>query len=97
METETLTIKFDGQSHQVDVQTFVYSVLNFTTVVKEANSKSGGKPLNINIKAPEKGSLLVHLVTETVNNQTLLNGSNLLGSVIVIVGGLYKVHQSISG
>ena len=97
METEALTIKFNGQSHQVDVQTFVYSVLNFATVVKEANSKSGGNPLNINIKAPEKGSLLVHLVTETVNNPTLLNCTKLLSGVIVIVGGLYKVHQFISG
>lgn len=97
METETLTIKFDGQSHQVDVQTFVYSVLNFTTVVKEANSKSGGSPLNIHIKAPEKGSLLVHLVTETVNDQTLLNGGTLLSSVIVTVGALYNVHKFVSG
>lgn len=54
MEQETLTIKFDGQNHQVDVQTFVYSVINFTTVIKEANKKNGGNPININIKAPEK-------------------------------------------
>lgn len=97
MEQETLTIKFDGQNHQVDVQTFVYSVLNFTTVIKEANKKNGGNPININIKAPEKGSLLVDLVTNTINNQTLLNGGNLLSSAIVITGGLYSLHKFISG
>ncbi len=97
MEQETLTIKFDGQNHQVDVQTFVYSVLNFTTVVKEANKKNGGNPININIKAPEKGSLLVDLVTNAVNNPTLLNGTTILSSTIVIVGGVYQLHKFISG
>lgn len=97
MEQETLTIKFDGQNHQVDVQTFVYSVLNFTTVIKEANKRNGGNPININIKAPEKGSLLVDLVTNAVNNPTLLNGGNLLSSAIVITGGLYSLHKFVSG
>lgn len=97
MEQETLTIKFDGQNHQVDVQTFVYSVLNFTTVIKEVNKKSGGSPININIKAPEKGSLLVDLVTNAVNNPTLLNGTTILASTIVIVGGVYRLHKFISG
>ena len=97
MEQETLTIKFDGQNHQVDVQTFVYSVLNFATVVKEANKKNGGNPININIKAPEKGSLLVDLVTNAVNNPTLLNGTTMLASTIVIVSGVYGLHKFISG
>lgn len=97
MEQETLTIKFDGQNHQVDVQTFVYSVLNFATVIKEANKKNGGNPININIKAPEKGSLLVDLVTNAVNNPTLLGGAAILSSTITIVGGLYKLHKFISG
>ncbi|PJC81129.1 hypothetical protein CO009_00225 [Candidatus Shapirobacteria bacterium CG_4_8_14_3_um_filter_35_11] len=97
METETLTIKFDGQWHQVDVQTFVYSVVNFATVVKEANRKNGGQPISINVKATEKGSLLIDLVATTVNNQTLLNGLTMLAGTIAIVGGLYKFHKFISG
>jgi len=97
MEQETLTIKFDGQNHQVDVQTFVNSVLNFVIVIKEANKKNGGNPININIKAPKKGSLLVDLVTNAINNPTLLNGTTILASTIVIVGGVYGLHKFISG
>lgn len=97
MEQETLTIKFDGQNHQVDVQTFVYSVLNFTTVIKEANKKNGGNPININIKAPEKGSLLVDLVTNAINNPTLLSSTTVLASTMSIVGGVYQLHKFISG
>lgn len=97
METETLTVKFDGQSHQVDVQTFVYSVLNFTTVIREANKKNGGDVLNINIKAPEKGSLLVDIVTNAINNPSLLSGTTILASTFVIVEGLYRLHNFISG
>ena len=97
MEQETLTIKFDGQNHQVDVQTFAYSVLSFTTVIKEANKKNGGNPININIKAPEKGSLLVDLVTNAINNPTLLSSTTVLASTINIVGGVYALHKFISG
>lgn len=97
MEQETLTVKFDGQEHQVDVQTFAYSVLNFATVIKEANKKVTGNPIEINIKAPEKGSVLVDLVTKVTSDPTLINGLSTGADVVTVVAGLYGVHKFISG
>jgi hypothetical protein len=101
MEQETLLVKFDGQSHQVDVQTFSYSVLNLATVIKEANKKLGGKPMQIHIKAPEKGSLLVNLIATVTNNPNLPglipDSVGFIADVVTVVGGLYKFHGFISG
>lgn len=97
MEQETLTVKFDGQEHQVDVQTFAYSVLNFATVIKEANKKVTGSPIEINIKAPEKGSVVVDLITKVVQDPTLINGLSTGADVVTVVAGLYGVHKFISG
>lgn len=100
MEQHTLTLRFDGQEHQVDVQTFAYSVLNFATVVKETNRKLDGSILDINIRAPEKGSLIVNLITTaSTTTQTLLDGHAMAyaADLVTTVGGLYGLHKFING
>ena len=100
MEQETLTVKFDGQQHQVDLQTFANSVLNFASVLKEANRKLGGDSIKIEIKAPEKGSLLVDIVTTITSTTTSIfsqNNTAYVASLIEVVGGLYGVHKFITG
>lgn len=97
MEQETLTVKFDGQEHQVDVQTFAYSILNFATVIKETNKKVTGSPIEINIKAPEKGSVLVDLVTKVTQDPTLISAISTGADVVTVVAGMYGLHKFISG
>ncbi len=98
MDSETLIVRFDGQQHQVDVQTFAHSVLNFATVIKEANRKVTGSPIEINIKAPEKGSVIVALVTQVVQDPSLLTSAiGPAADVVTVVGGLYGMHAFISG
>lgn len=98
MEQEILTVKFGGQDHQVDLQTFAYSVLNFAAVIKEVNKNIAGKPISIDIKAPEKGSLIVHLIAKITENQTLIPETiDHMASIVEVVGGLYGFHKFISG
>lgn len=97
MEQETLVVKFGGQTHQVDIQTFAYSVLNFATVIRETNKKISSKPIDITIKAPKEGSVLVEIVTTISNINSLLPEMNNIGDLIVVVGGLYGLHKFVSG
>ena len=94
---ETITLKFGGQTHQVDVQTFAYSVLNFATVIKETNKSLGGKPLEINIKAPKEGSVLVDLVTTANQINNLIPNVSNVAALMTVVGGVYGVHKFVSG
>lgn len=98
MSQETLTVRFDGQNHQVDVQTFAYSVLNLATVIKEANKKLGGRPMQIHVKAPERGSLIVDLIAIATNNPTLIPDSvEFIANAVEIVGSLYGLHRFLAG
>lgn len=98
MEQEILTVKFDGQNHQIDVQTFAYSVLNFATVIKETNKKLDSGIVDIHIKAPERGSVIVQLLTTVTQNPTLLPHSvSFVADLVETVGGLYALHKFISG
>ncbi len=99
MEQEILTVRFDGQNHQIDVQTFAYSVLNFATVIKETNKKLDSGKVDIHIKAPERGSVVVQLLTTVIQQEgTLLpHQVAFVGELVTAVGGLYKLHQFVSG
>lgn len=98
MQQETLTVKFGGQSHQVEIQTFAYSVLNFATVVKQTNLRLGGRPLDIHIKAPKEGSVIVDIITTLTQNNSLIPDSvEFIANLVGAVGGLYALHIFVSG
>lgn len=98
MEQEILTVRFDGQNHQIDVQTFAYSVLNFATVIKETNKKLDTGIVDIHIKAPERGSVVVQLLTTVTQDPTLIPHSvSFVADLVETVGGLYGLHMFISG
>ncbi len=101
MPQETLTVKFGGQAHQVDVQTFALSVLNFATVIKEINRQLGSTPVDIHIKAPSEGSVLVDLIataTTTASHiDSLLPDIPRFVNLITVVGAMYGLHKFVSG
>lgn len=98
MQEEKLNVKFGGQAHQVEIQTFAYSVLNFATVFKQSNQKLGGRPLDIHIRAPKKGSVIVDVIAMLTQNQTLIPDSmDFLANTVEVVGGLYAFHHFTSG
>jgi len=55
-------IKFDGQTHQVDAQVLISSLIHTTNIVQELNKYlDSGRKIEIKVKALEKGSFLIHL------------------------------------
>ncbi|MEG0072757.1 MAG: hypothetical protein RR692_06185, partial [Raoultibacter sp.] len=58
MAETKVTIKFDGQSHQVDINTFTKVLLNYATVIQAAADEAGiDDPVSVCITATEPGSL----------------------------------------
>jgi len=98
MQQESLTVKFGGQSHQVEVQTFAYSVLNFATVLKEANKRLGGRPIDIHIKSPQEGSVLVELLTTVLDSNSIIPQSiDFIANIVEVTAGIYALHKFTSG
>ena len=62
-------LKFDGQINQIDANILINSLIHTTNVIQEINRYlDSGKRIEIKVKAPEKGSFLIHLnLVETID------------------------------
>lgn len=97
------TIKFDGESHQIDANVLISFLLHTSTIIHEINRRlDNDRKIEVKINALERGSFLVHIeLVETVieSLKNLFNGGyvNHAGSVIAIVVGLIQLKQFLQG
>lgn len=96
-------IKFDGEKHQIDANLLVNNLIHTTSIIQEINRNlDSGKKIDIQIKALEKGSFLIHidLVESTFENlKNLLTRENIeiAGSVIGTFVGLIELKKFLKG
>lgn len=99
-----IKIKFGGESHMIDSNTLINSLIHFTNVVQEANNElAPDRKVDIKIKANKEGSFEVEmaLVSSTVIDvvKSVFSADNVtyvsaLGSV---VGGIYATAKFLLG
>ncbi|GEM_PF-6264320 len=83
-----MTFTFEGQSHQVDVETLTSSLIVFSNTLKHINLElNTNKQIEIKIIALRPGSFLVDILLSVINNDDLF-------STIAIVG---RVGGAVSG
>jgi hypothetical protein len=96
-------IKFDGEKHQIDANLLVNNLIHTTSIIQEINRNlDSGKKIDIQIKALEKGSFLIHidLIESTLENlKNLLTKDNiaLASSVIGTFIGLIELKKFLKG
>lgn len=74
MDEKRIQIKFEGQSHQIDVNTLASSLVIFSETLKEINSElRTGKNIDIKIEALAPGSFEIHTIVSAVNGNDLLS------------------------
>jgi len=87
-DEEKLKIKFEGQTHQIDVKTLTSSLVVFSEALKEINSELGtGKSVDIKIEALRPGSFEVHAIVSAINSNDLLGAISTAGSVATLAIG----------
>lgn len=102
---EELTLKFDGNSHQIEANSFINIFLNFVSLIQNVNLEfDETKKINIVINAsPKKGSFILDLIITTSSN--LDNLSNLFkkdnieyaANLVSIITGVIGVAQFLKG
>lgn len=102
MAETTVTVKFDGQAHQVDVNTFTQVILDYSKVLQAAADVAGIEdPVKICINATAPGSLdvVMSVIAETVPSalQFLSDNKDGLEAAVLIASGLYGFKQKIAG
>ena len=104
IEAEDIKIKFDGQTHQIEANTLINSLLHFTTVVQEINKDlKTNKNVEIKINALPEGSFLVHFTLEATSvlqeaiDMFAGHKATALASLITITGGVYTIAKFLKG
>ena len=96
IDSNNFKIKFDGQTHQVDAQVLISSLVHTTTIIQELNRHlDSGKKIEIKVKALEKGSFLIHLeLLETAleSLKTMFTKENII-VVSALITGLVALIQ----
>lgn len=86
-----MMIKFEGQTHQVDVNTLTSSLMVFSESLKEINKNLGsGKNIEIKIEALNPGSFEVHTIVTAICENNLLTAISTVGGVAGAIGMTYK-------
>lgn len=100
---DDIKIKFDGDTHQIDANTLINSLLHFTNITQEVNKELGtDRKIEIKINALKEGSFLVHILLqssliEAVGNMFTKENLEIAGSIVTVVGGLYGAAKFLKG
>jgi len=103
VDSNNFKIKFDGQTHQIDAQVLISSLIHTTTVIQELNRHlDAGKKIEIKVKALEKGSFLIHLeLLETAleSLKTMFTKENIIVVSSIITGfvALIQLKKHLKG
>ncbi len=83
-------LKFDGEINQIDANILINSLIHTTNVIQEINRYlDSGKRIEIKVKAPEKGSFLIHLnLVETIDTIKSIFTKENLEIAALIIGSL---------
>lgn len=96
-------IKFDGNTHQIDANTLINSLLHLTNITQEVNRElATDRKIEIKVNAFKEGSFLVHIILETSLIESignLFNKENLeiAGNIVTVVAGLYGAAKFLKG
>jgi len=100
---DDLKIKFDGETHQIEANTLINSLLHFTNLTHEINRELGtDRKIEIKVNALKEGSFLVHIVIEATlieNIKGLFTKDNIdiAASIFTVVGGLFAFAKFLKG
>lgn len=96
-------IKFDGEQHQIDANILINNLIHTTTIIQEINRNlDSGKKIEINVKALQKGSFLIHIGLDETTIDSLKNlltkeNVEVAGKIIGAFVGLIKIRQFLKG
>lgn len=96
----SLRFVFTGQSHQIDANTLINALINYTAVINETNRiyGNGNKSVNIKVNALEKGSFVIDLsVMENAFMGILKDSLSYLADLITVVTGVFAVYKICHG
>lgn len=101
MGTRNATIRFEGETHQMDASTLIAFLTHYCDTICHigAMQSDGSRKLTVKINALAKGSFLIDLsITETILQSLFSsNGVTFLASVVTIAQGVTCIYRRMKG
>lgn len=102
MNKESIQIKFDGQSHQIDSNTLINTLIHYNTIINVSNELlgKGDRKVSVKINAIEKGSFVIDIqLIDFSVIQSLFSSENIsyLADLAGVVGGTYALFHKFKG
>lgn len=100
MKPNDFKIKFGMQSHEIDVNVLINSLLYTSNLIQEINKElDTNKKIDVKIKALEKGSFEIHIELVESILKTIFSSENIsyADNIISVIGGLYGFASFLKG
>ena len=101
MQQGNIMIRFEGQSHSIDSNTLINTLIHYNSIVSEINKEYGGgsKNINIQINAIEKGSFVldISVVENIFKNIFSFDSVNYVAAIVTILGGVIGAYKKLKG
>ena len=98
---DSIQIKFKGQTHQIDSNTLINTLIHYNTIIAEVNKQYGGgsKDISINVNALREGSFIIDISLIENAFKTLFSsdGITYIASIIAISEGVSKAYKKLKG
>lgn len=98
--TASMKFAFTGQSHQIDANTLINALINYSSVITEANKifGCGNKNVEVKVNALEKGSFVIDLSVVENAFMGLVSGSlPYLSDLTTVVMGVFALYKHLKG
>jgi hypothetical protein len=101
---DLLKIKFDGETHDINLLTFSKTLANLNTIINEINKEKNkvtglDSKVDIRVRAISPGSFEVTIDIVQVVVENLLNADNVayFAGVVTIIAGLFEIRKFLRG
>lgn len=100
MKEQSMTIKFEGNSHQVDANTLINVLIHYQNVINAANQiyGNGEREVKMRVNAIEKGSFVIDFsIVETLKG--LFSGTSIeyMANLFGVIGGVFAMYKMLKG
>lgn len=98
IDSSTMKVRFDGQMHQIDVNTLLVSLLHLSDMTRDiVEDLSPGATVKMLVSAPERGSFVIDLEIIQKVEETLAAYAPFIPQVVSTVLGLLEIKRLLKG
>lgn len=98
-KNQSIVIKFEGSSHQVDANTLINVLIHYQNIINIANVQygNGEKEIKMQVNAIEKGSFVINIGLKALKTLFSKDVISYISDLKSVVGGVFHLYKLCKG